>query len=138
MSRIKEAREKAGLTQKDAAAIFGVAKRTIEEWESGRNVPKKGEDYYVTILRALSHLTRDGIESVLEGDTTLEDVVRIGKLEDARKLSKWGAYGNTFSTCFDMIPESVFDKISAEELAQLIDAIQQAYNNGVAHGTGKE
>ena len=135
---IKEARTAAGLTQKQAAALLGVPLRSLQDWEDGRRMPKKGAEYYAEVLKALGHLTKDGQESVLEGDTTLEDVLRIGKLEDARKLSKWGAYGNTFSTCFDMIPDGVFDRVTAEQLAGLIDAIQQAYNNGVAHGSGAE
>lgn len=36
MKEIKEARLKAGLTQKKMAELLGIPKRTIEEWEGGR------------------------------------------------------------------------------------------------------
>ena len=36
MKDIKEARLKAGLTQKKMSEILGIPKRTIEEWEGGR------------------------------------------------------------------------------------------------------
>lgn len=36
---IKEARTKAGLTQKEMAEMFGIPKRTIENWEEGKSRP---------------------------------------------------------------------------------------------------
>lgn len=36
MKEIKEARLKAGLTQKKMSELLGIPKRTIEEWEGGR------------------------------------------------------------------------------------------------------
>ena len=39
MSKIKEARLEAGLTQQSLAESLEIPKRTIEEWESGRRNP---------------------------------------------------------------------------------------------------
>lgn len=36
MSRIREARTDAGLTQQAMSDIMGIPKRTIEDWEAGR------------------------------------------------------------------------------------------------------
>lgn len=36
---IKEARTKAGLTQKEMSELFGIPKRTIENWEEGKSRP---------------------------------------------------------------------------------------------------
>ena len=39
MSKIKEAREAAGLTQASARDLIGVSKRTWEDWEHDRRQP---------------------------------------------------------------------------------------------------
>ncbi len=39
MSRIKEFREKAGMTQFGLARIAGVKRSTVAMWETGRNMP---------------------------------------------------------------------------------------------------
>lgn len=38
---ILRAREKSGLTQAEFAALLGVSKRTLEQWEQGRRKPSK-------------------------------------------------------------------------------------------------
>lgn len=50
---IKEARESAALTQKDAAALLGISKRTLESWEEGTRQPKPAEQ-----ARALEELRK--------------------------------------------------------------------------------
>lgn len=40
MTTIKEARQAAGLTQKAAAELLEVPKRTLENWEEGHRAPK--------------------------------------------------------------------------------------------------
>lgn len=37
--KIKEARQKAGLTQKEMAEMLEIPKRTIEDWERGASKP---------------------------------------------------------------------------------------------------
>lgn len=36
---IKELRQQAGLTQKEFSVLFGIPKRTIEDWERGVRTP---------------------------------------------------------------------------------------------------
>ena len=36
---IKELRQQAGLTQKEFSILFGIPKRTIEDWERGVRTP---------------------------------------------------------------------------------------------------
>lgn len=39
MNRIREARKAAGLTQKEFSDLFGMPKRTLENWEYGKTEP---------------------------------------------------------------------------------------------------
>lgn len=39
MNRIREARKAAGLTQREMADLFGMPKRTIENWEYHKTEP---------------------------------------------------------------------------------------------------
>lgn len=39
MSKIREARNRAGLTQKSMSETMGIPKRTIEDWERGIMIP---------------------------------------------------------------------------------------------------
>ncbi len=61
---IKEARESAALTQKDAAALLGVSKRTLESWEEGTRQPKPAEQQRA--LEALSKHTKTRQELIAE------------------------------------------------------------------------
>lgn len=41
MNKYREARKAAGLTQKEMADLCGMPKRTVENWEGDKNVPKE-------------------------------------------------------------------------------------------------
>lgn len=58
---IKEAREKAGLTQAQLAEAAGSSIRTIQDWESGRRIPR---DVYV--LRDMARALGCRIEDLIE------------------------------------------------------------------------
>jgi DNA-binding transcriptional regulator YiaG len=46
--KIKQARQKLGLTQPEAASVIGAAKRTWQDWESGaRNMPMAKWELFV-------------------------------------------------------------------------------------------
>jgi putative transcriptional regulator len=47
---IKEIRNKLGLTQSIFAYVFGVSKKTVEAWESGRNHPAGPAQRMLSIL----------------------------------------------------------------------------------------
>lgn len=47
--QIKEARKQAGLTQKALSTLYGIPRRTIEDWERGLHEPP---DYVANLLIA--------------------------------------------------------------------------------------
>lgn len=52
---IKEARKAAGLTQKAMSELMDIPKRSIENWESGKNAPPKwAEKLIIEKLKELS------------------------------------------------------------------------------------
>jgi transcriptional regulator with XRE-family HTH domain len=54
--RLRTAREKAGLTQAQAAALWKVSKRTVEHWEKNTRLPPAERDA-ITRERLLARLT---------------------------------------------------------------------------------
>lgn len=120
---MKEARKAAGLTQTKAAKIIGVNIRTLQEWEDGRRTPKKGDEYWANVFRALGYLTREGLAAVEAGEITLDDAVAIGKREDVKRASRVGAFGDTFRAAWDKIPDKAITDLDAETLAALVDVI---------------
>ncbi len=59
MNGIKEARKKAGMTQKGMADFFGMPKRNIENWEGGKNDPPEWvERLIIDKLEQLPTVTR--------------------------------------------------------------------------------
>lgn len=59
MNKIKEARKKAGMTQKEMAEFFGMPKRNIENWEGGKNDPPEWvERLIIDKLEQLPTVTR--------------------------------------------------------------------------------
>ena len=85
------------------------------------------------IVTAFGILTEEGRKSVLEGRTSLDDVLSIYKGSEAKKLSKWGAYDSTYAN-FRRIPEGVADKLTAAEIAALVDSFKAAYDDGRKDG----
>ena len=54
MSKIKEARKDAGLTQQQMSDEMGIPKRTIEDWERGvRNCPEWAERLIIAELKRI-------------------------------------------------------------------------------------
>lgn len=59
MNKIKEARKRAGMTQKEMAEFFGMPKRNIENWEGGKNDPPEWvERLIIDKLEQLPTVTR--------------------------------------------------------------------------------
>ena len=57
MSKIKEARVDAGLTQKDVFEKIGIPIRTIQQWESGRRTPPEWVEKLV--VEKLEQIAKD-------------------------------------------------------------------------------
>ena len=76
----------------------------------------------------LKILTDEGRESLKNGVITLEEAGWLYKLEFIKKHSRVGGYGDTFNASFTRIPDSLKDKLSPEELGELVDAFYECYN----------
>ncbi len=76
----------------------------------------------------LKILTDEGRESLKNGEITLEEAGWLYKLELIKKHSRVGGYGDTFNASFTRIPDSLKDKLSPEELGELVDAFYECYN----------
>ena len=48
---IKQIREDLNLTQKNFAFVLGVSPKTVEAWESGRNIPQGTAQRFLQVLR---------------------------------------------------------------------------------------
>lgn len=58
-SRIVRARLKSGLSQADFAAVLGVSKRTLEQWEQGRRKPSGAARTLLRIAELHPEVLRD-------------------------------------------------------------------------------
>jgi transcriptional regulator with XRE-family HTH domain len=61
-SRIREAREKASLSQAELAAELGVTTRAVQTWETGTRTPRP------RLLRALAVVTERPVAWFFEGE----------------------------------------------------------------------
>lgn len=143
MAELKEIRKIIGLTQKELAEQSGIYIRHIQRLESGEsdinNITEQSKEALERVLGItfaemqelnLNIFTRDARDSVKSGDLTLRDLVDMNKLEKAKKISKIGEFPDTFSKNFHRIPEGLFEKLTAQEVAELVDAFYQAYSDG--------
>jgi len=58
-SSIMRARLKAGLTQAEFAALLGVSKRTLEQWEQGRREPSGAAKTLIKVAELHPEVLRD-------------------------------------------------------------------------------
>lgn len=83
---------------------------------------------------AMKILTREGREAVKSGEITTEELGRMYKLEMVKKLSKIGKYGCTFAENYNRVPQEIADKLSPEEIAELVDSFYNCYSDGRKRG----
>ena len=57
-SQIVRARLKAGLTQAQFAALLGVSRRTLEQWEQGRRKPSKAAKTFIKVAELYPQVQR--------------------------------------------------------------------------------
>ena len=85
---------------------------------------------------AMSILTDDGREAVKTGEISLEELGEMYKYELVRKASKIGSCLDTFRRNYDRVPEKLREKLSPEELGELVDAFYQCYAAGKNENRG--
>lgn len=143
MANLKELRALCGMTQRELAERSGINVRRIQKYESGEyalnNMTAKTAD---AISHALgcsiddlvnmntSIFTSEMTEAIKSGEMTLSDALEMDKYEKVARLSKIGRFGDTFRANYKRIPEHLTEKLSAEELAELVDAFCRCYSDG--------
>lgn len=83
---------------------------------------------------AMKILTREGRAAVKSGEITTEELGRMYKLEMVKKLSKIGKYGCAFAENYNRVPQEIADKLSPEEIAELVDSFYDCYSDGRKRG----
>lgn len=79
---------------------------------------------------AMGILTKEGREAVESGEITTQELGAMYKLEMIKKASKIGKYGDTFSQNYKRVPEKIAEKLSPEEIAELVDNFYDCYSDG--------
>lgn len=80
--------------------------------------------------QAMSILTREGREAVNAGEISMEELGAMYKLEQVKKACSIGRYADTFLVNYRRIPDSVKEKLSPQELAELVEAFYKCYGDG--------
>ena len=143
MANLKELRTLCGMTQKELAERSGINIRQIQKYESGEyalnNMTAKSarsisEALGCTIEELIeidtSIFTKEMTKSIKSGEMSVSDAVAMTKYQKVVRLSKIGRFGDTFRASYKRIPEHLAEKLSADELAELVDAFYQCYSDG--------
>ena len=143
MAELKELRRFMGITQKELASKAGVNIRYIQKLESGEvdinNITSQNRDAIEKALQIsieemksldLNIFTAEAKTAVKNGDLTVRDLLDMNKYQQIKKLSKIGSFPSMFGANYDRIPDGIFDKLPAEDLAAIVDAIYDAYSAG--------
>ena len=79
---------------------------------------------------AMSVLTRGGRKVVKNGEITAEELGAIYKLEQVKRACKIGRFSDTFRANYSRIPDNLKEKLSPQELAELVEAFCKCYGDG--------
>lgn len=85
--RIKEEREKKGLTQEDLASTLNISRQAISKWELGTAYPD------IERLIELSEFFNISLDSLIKGDPDLKESIIIKKGQ--REMSFWDFMART-------------------------------------------
>ena len=99
-------------------------------WEAERRNPKMGQDFWAARIAAIGCLTDTGREALAAGEISMDEALAMAKRFAAKKASRIGSLSDTFSECWNRIPETVVDALPAAVLAELVDALYTAYSDG--------
>lgn len=80
--------------------------------------------------KAMEILTREGKEEVKSGEITAEELGEMYKLEQIKKASKIGNYGDTFRESYKWVPDDLKEDLTPEQLGKLTDAFYECYGAG--------
>lgn len=79
---------------------------------------------------AMSILTKEGREAVNAGEISIEELGEMYKLEQVKKACKIGKYHDTFAANYSRIPDSLKEKLTPQELAELVETFYKCYGDG--------
>ena len=148
MATLKEIRKLCGMTQRELAEKSGVNIRQIQKYEAGEyqldNMTAKtasaisaslGCTIEALISLNVSIFTPIMTEAIQAGEITVSDAVAMSKYDHVKHLSKIGSFGDTFRANYARIPETLIDKLTAEEIASLVDAFYDCFSFGKSQKT---
>lgn len=71
-------------------------------------------------------LTTEGRKALKAGEFTNEELAEMYKYNMVKKICKIGDLEDTFRSCYNQIPESLQEKLTPEELAELTEEFYNA------------
>lgn len=80
--------------------------------------------------KAMEILTKEGRKAVRDGEITTKELGEMYKLEQIKKTSKVGCFGNTFRESYKWIPDDLKDELNPGQLAELTDSFHECYWEG--------
>lgn len=73
---------------------------------------------------------KEGREALRRGDFSTEEIAGMYKLQKVKEACKIGSCVDTFRVNYDRIPDSLKEKLSPQELAELTEAFYKCYGDG--------
>ena len=80
--------------------------------------------------QAMSILTREGREAVNAGEISMEELGAMYKLEQVKKACSIGIFSDTFRANYSRIPDGLKEKLTPQELSELVEAFYKCYGDG--------
>lgn len=143
MAELKELRKFMNLTQRELAEKTGINIRQIQKIEKGEidtnNITAKNAQALSGALGCsveemlalnLDIFSTEVKQSIKDGEMDLHDLLRMDKYQKIKKLSKIGSFESTFYENYKWIPETLFDKLTPDDLAMLVDSFYDCYSSG--------
>lgn len=81
---------------------------------------------------AMELLTKEGKKAVKNGDITTEELGKMYKLSQIKKLSKIGSLQDTFRESYKWVPEELKETLSPKDIAKLVDSFYDCFGAGKA------
>lgn len=78
----------------------------------------------------MSILTKEGREAVNAGEISMEELGVMYKLDQVKKVCSIGRYSDTFRANYSRIPDNLKEKLTPEELVELVEAFYKCYGDG--------